>query len=148
MSIEIAKDYAYVLVAATAISLQVIIIGFGVGGARKKHGVKYPDMGNGRYSAKLNDADWEDFNNHMRAHYNYVEGVASITTALLISGLFYPRWSAAWGATYVVGRQLYAIGYRRSGAQGRLLGVGLVDVGLFTLIGTAFYGAINTILAA
>lgn len=34
-------------------------------------------MGNGRSAAKLNDKDWERFNNAMRAHYNYVEGSTS-----------------------------------------------------------------------
>jgi hypothetical protein len=30
----------------------------------------YPDMGNGRYAAKLSDDDWLKFNNYQRAHYN------------------------------------------------------------------------------
>jgi hypothetical protein len=30
----------------------------------------YPDMGSGRYSAKLSDEEWIKFNNYQRAHYN------------------------------------------------------------------------------
>jgi len=38
----------------------------------------YPDMGNGLYASKLDEEDWVTFNNAQRAHYNYLEGVASI----------------------------------------------------------------------
>jgi hypothetical protein len=41
----------------------------------------------------------------------------------LLSGLFYPRFSAAAGAVYSLGRLLYAIGYRAFGAKGMLCAV-------------------------
>lgn len=77
--------------------MQVLYIGGAYGAAaRRKYGIKYPDMGNGRYAQKLTDAQWEDFNNHQRAHYNYVEGVASAITLQLLAGAFYPKASAMW----------------------------------------------------
>jgi hypothetical protein len=42
-----------------------------------------------------------DFNNHQRAHYNYVEGVASAITLQLIAGLFFPQVAAWTGLTYI-----------------------------------------------
>ncbi|KAI9145373.1 hypothetical protein BKA69DRAFT_1051055 [Paraphysoderma sedebokerense] len=36
---------------------------------RKKYGINYPDMGNGRYAAKLTDDQWKEFNNAQRVHY-------------------------------------------------------------------------------
>lgn len=66
------------LLAASSIAFHVIIVGgMYVGAARKKYGIKYPDMGNGRYAKKLTDAQWVDFNNHQRVHQNYVEGVTA-----------------------------------------------------------------------
>ena len=62
-------------------AFQVIIIGgMYVGSARKKFGVKYPDMGDGRYAAKLTDDQWKEFANNQRVHQNYVEGIASAVT--------------------------------------------------------------------
>jgi hypothetical protein len=45
------------------------------------------------------------------------EGVATILTFLLISGLFFPRYTAALGAVYIFGRVLYGIGYRWKGER-------------------------------
>jgi hypothetical protein len=35
--------------------------------------LRYPDMGNGRYSEKLSYKEWFEFNNAIRVHYNYIE---------------------------------------------------------------------------
>ena len=92
-------------------------------------------MGSGLYASKLDEEDWVTFNNAQRAHYNYLEGVASIlalevllTSYLLtwylistfifklLSGLFFPQFSAVVGVAYVIGRALYGIGYRSKGS--------------------------------
>lgn len=75
----------------------------------------YPDMGGGQFSNKLSMDEWMEFANAQRAHYNYVEGVASILVFLLISGLFFPRYTALCGITYIVGRVLYGAGYKAKG---------------------------------
>jgi len=138
-AITISEDYLWVLLAATVIAVQILTIGFAVGSVRKKHHVDYPDMGSGIYAAKLNHAAWIEFNNYQRAHYNYVEGIATVLTLLLIAGVFYPQFSAAVGLVYIIGRQLYARGYQTSGSEGRKLGVGLVDLSLVVLLGTILY---------
>ena len=45
----------------------------------------YPDLGQGRYSDKLSQRDWEDLANAQRAHYNYVEQLGTQVTALVSS---------------------------------------------------------------
>lgn len=67
-AIIVAKDFGYVLLAAGAIALQCYLTGAGVGSARKKYKVDYPDTGCGRYSTKLSDKEWVEFNSVMRAH--------------------------------------------------------------------------------
>lgn len=39
----------------------------------------------------------------------------------------------------MIGRQVYAMGYRAKGARGRLVGVLLLDISLFVLFGAAVY---------
>jgi hypothetical protein len=77
----------------------------------------YPDMGNGRYAAKLSDEDWVTFNNYQRAHYNYIEGIAVIVILTLMAGIWYPRLAVITGIAYIIGRQLYAIGYQTGGGM-------------------------------
>ena len=76
---------------ASAIAFHVVFTGSYAAAARTKYKIEYPDMGSGRYSAKLTDEQWKDFNNAQRAHYNYVEGVASAITLQLLGGIFYPK---------------------------------------------------------
>lgn len=65
--------YAWPMLTAVCMGMECIITGFTVGTVRRKYDIKYPDMGNGRYAAKLTEAQWAEFNNYQRAHYNYVE---------------------------------------------------------------------------
>lgn len=140
--IDVPQAYAEVLLAATLISLELVIIGMVVvGGARKKTGLKYPDCGNGRFSQKLSDTQWESFANAQRAHLNFVEGAVPITVVLLVAGLFQPWLAARLGLTYAVGRALYAAGYASQGQKGRLVGVLVLDVALVWLAGIAILGS-------
>lgn len=68
---------------------------------------------------------------------------AAVLALLLLSGAFYPRFSAATGAIYVVGRYLYARGYRRDGAKGRTLGAIVLDIALVLLLGGAVTGSLS-----
>ncbi len=98
------------MLAASAIHVQYFLAGASIGSQRKKHGIKYPDMGNGRFSAKLkyfnisnfSDKDWEEFNNYQRVHGNYLESLPSVYTFLFMGGYFYPKLQASLGALYVV----------------------------------------------
>ncbi|OMJ12278.1 Microsomal glutathione S-transferase 3 [Smittium culicis] len=130
--ISIGTQYAWNLLAVTAMSFQCSMAGLSVVAARKKFGVEYPDMGSGRFSSKLNEEQWLEFNNVMRVHQNYVEGLPIATITTLVSGLFYPKLSAISGAVYILGRFIYGLGYASRGASGRLVGVFILDAGLVT----------------
>lgn len=110
---------------------------------RRKFNIPYPDMGCGRHSSKLNDHDWEMFNNYIRSHYNYLEQFGSAQVLLLTSGLFYPRFAAAMGGLYIVGRQVYASGYQSKGPGGRLMGTPIFLPALLGMAVTAFYGIVK-----
>jgi glutathione S-transferase len=58
---------------------------------------------------------------------------------LLVAGLSYTRLAFIIGLIYIVGREIYSQGYRRSGSKGRLIGALIIDFALFVLWSMAFY---------
>jgi len=110
------------------------------GSARLPRG-GYPDTGAGRLSALLPYAAYNDLNNAQRVHYNYVEGLPTVITLALVSGLKYPV-PTAWGcAVYAVGREVYAHFYATKGADSRIYGALIFDVALVGLLGGAVAAA-------
>jgi glutathione S-transferase len=89
----------------------------GVMQARKKYGIKYPNL-----YAPPGHKNEEAFNCAQRAHQNTVESQALFLVELVIVGLFYPLFAATCGALYSVGRILYGYGYAKNGPDGRLIG--------------------------
>ena len=85
--------------------------------ARKKYGVKYPNL-----YAPPGHKNEEAFNCAQRAHQNTVEGMAMFLVELVIVGLFYPLFAASCGGLWSVGRILYGYGYAKNGPDGRLIG--------------------------
>ncbi|KAI3655857.1 hypothetical protein MP638_000917 [Amoeboaphelidium occidentale] len=142
-SLSVSPAFGWNILVACGISLHVLVVGFGIGSLRKKYGVKYPDMGTGRFSAKLSDEQWTEFNNYQRAHYNYVEGVTSVVTLQLLGGLFYPKTQAILGALYILGRIAYTYGYRTKGPNGRYAGTLILDLALLGQLGVAVYGGLQ-----
>ena len=94
----------------------------------------YPDMGTGRFSELLPYEAWYKFALNQRVHYNYVEGVASAITLNVIAGCFFPRYAAALGGAYMLGREVFAAGYVTAGAKGRIYGAILLDLALLGLL--------------
>ncbi|OLY80545.1 Microsomal glutathione S-transferase 3 [Smittium mucronatum] len=142
-AITIGTQYTWNLLAVTAMCFQCALAGFSVGGARKKFGVDYPDMGSGRFTAKLTDAQWIEFNNVMRVHQNYVEQLPIVIVATLVSGIFYPTLSALLGGIYITGRYLYGVGYTKSGASGRYPGAPMLNLSMFLNLILCFIGIFN-----
>lgn len=91
-------------------------------------------MGCGRYADKLSFEDWELFNNAQRAHYNFVEGVATYIVLILAAAVYYPVYASILGLAIIAGRFIFAIGYVTSGPKGRLAGALTVDVALLGLL--------------
>jgi len=104
----------------------------------------HPDPGLGRFSDKLPLADWMAINTAQRAAGNYLEQQTAIVTLLLLSGLFYPVFSAATGAAYMVGRYLYSTGIRsKSGTSARGPGFGICMLCHLTLLGCSVFSGIR-----
>eukprot|EP01100_Stratorugosa_tubuloviscum_P006722 TRINITY_DN285_c2_g1_i3.p1 TRINITY_DN285_c2_g1~~TRINITY_DN285_c2_g1_i3.p1 ORF type:complete len:156 (-),score=70.69 TRINITY_DN285_c2_g1_i3:45-512(-) len=149
MSIEltIPKDYGYVLLSSAVMSLQCLLFGFVAGSLRRRGPFKgvmeYPDNGSGRFSTKLNEKDWITFNNYQRVHYNYLEGLTPTVLFNLSCGLIYPRFAAAAAVVYMIGRQLYALGYWRKGEKGRYIGALILDFALLALFGGSITAALK-----
>ncbi|KAJ3128956.1 Microsomal glutathione S-transferase 3 [Nowakowskiella sp. JEL0407] len=143
-SVVVDREYGYVILSAVAIGLQLTMTGMVIGAQRRKHGLKYPDNGSGRYSAKLSDEAWVEFNNYQRAHYNYLEDAPATLTNLLTAGIFMPKTAATLGAIYVIGRSFYSRNYQAKGADSRYNGLGgLLRLSSFALLGVSVYGVIN-----
>ena len=155
MKLTIDEGYAWILFEAILISIHLWFTGMMMGAIRKKVFNKdfyqkkfpqykqlgsvmkpdggYPDDGQGRLADLLDDEQWFMLNNYRRAHYNYLEGIVQILFPLLIAGLAFTRLTFFIGLIYIVGRELYSQGYRRSGSKGRLIGVLIVDLCLLAL---------------
>mmetsp|Transcript_32873 Transcript_32873/g.82566 ORF Transcript_32873/g.82566 Transcript_32873/m.82566 type:complete len:151 (+) Transcript_32873:135-587(+) len=146
--IELSKEYLYVVLTTVLMCIELQVFGVFAGVQRKKYGglVKYPDNGYGRWADKLNEKDWISFANYQRVHYNMLEGITGIVLFTLVAGIFFPFYAAIFGAAYVVGRAIYAVGYWSQGAQGRTVGAIILDVGLVANVGMALYGLITAVL--
>jgi glutathione S-transferase len=58
---------------------------------------------------------------------------------LLIAGIAYTRVAFFLGILYIIGREIYSQGYRRSGAKGRMIGALTLDLALLVLWSMALY---------
>mmetsp|Transcript_13615 Transcript_13615/g.19518 ORF Transcript_13615/g.19518 Transcript_13615/m.19518 type:complete len:171 (+) Transcript_13615:131-643(+) len=100
----------------------------------------HPDNGLGRLSSKLDFISWIKLQNAQRVHLNYLEGLTPAIANLLLAGLFYPITSASLGVLNLVGRQLYASGYRAKGPDGRLYGFLLINIAQVSFTGMGIFG--------
>ena len=117
ISIDVPADYKWVLLALVGVFFANQYLVIGVMQARKKYGVKYPNL-----YAPPGHKNEEAFNCAQRAHQNTVEGMAMFLVELVIVGLFYPLFAASCGGLWSVGRILYGYGYAKNGPDGRLIG--------------------------
>ncbi|KAJ2017378.1 hypothetical protein GGI01_003008 [Coemansia sp. RSA 376] len=112
--------------------------------ARKKYKVAYPDNGGGRFSDKLSDKEWIEFNNIKRVSDNYSESVGMVLTMLLCAGLFQPILAASFGGTFILGKIIYGYGYKAWGPKGRMFGAPISALSFFALTIIAGYNAALT----
>jgi hypothetical protein len=108
-----------------AIVLHCLSFANQVGVARRKHKVAYPNMvaeagksfgmeEDGTTPHVLNEVDAEEFNRYQRIHQNNNENLATFYLLELIAGLSFPVPAAVFGGVWILGRQLYSEGYKRS----------------------------------
>eukprot|EP00386_Alphamonas_edax_P005780 GDKI01018859.1.p2 GENE.GDKI01018859.1~~GDKI01018859.1.p2 ORF type:complete len:183 (+),score=71.38 GDKI01018859.1:110-658(+) len=162
-TLDLPQEFGYVVIVAAIMAFHAVLQGMYVGKARNKcfnneqfktnpkvralsdehkklfgceiNKTGYPDMGSGVYSQHLSYAEWLMFNNAQRAHQNYLEHLTPVLAFLLLSGLVYPRFAAALGVVYIIGREVYGQAYRKHGADKRLIGAIIFDIALLGLFG-------------
>lgn len=117
------------------------------GKARKASGLKYP-ISYATVEQAAKDPAAHKFNCCQRAHSNFTENLTPFLGALLISGLHTPVASAALGASWVVGRLWYAMGYASSGPEGRVPGFIISSLSDLALKGMAMWASVQMALAA
>ncbi len=100
------KEYGYVVLVGSASYVMLYHLGIKVGMARKKYGVEYPAM----YSDSQ-----PMFNCVQRAHQNTLESYPPFLFFLAMSGIRFPKASAACGAVWILSRFSFAHGYYTGG---------------------------------
>jgi glutathione S-transferase len=126
---------AYVDIVTALALIQFIVFGYQVGAARQKYGVKAPAItGN------------EFFERHFRVQQNTLEALIVFLPALYVFCRYFdPRWAAALGALYLIGRAVYAATYVADPAK-RSLGYGLTFLPLVILVAASGIGAVRQLL--
>ncbi|XP_040280402.1 microsomal glutathione S-transferase 3-like [Bufo bufo] len=107
------QHFGYVILTFIYSYVLLMYLGIKVGKARKKYGIKYPQM----YSDKENV-----FNCIQRAHQNTLELYPAWIIFQLIAGLAFPLSASVLGAVWVTSRFSYAHGYYTGDPEKRLKG--------------------------
>ncbi|PWN29255.1 membrane-associated proteins in eicosanoid and glutathione metabolism [Jaminaea rosea] len=121
LHLTLPQGYGYVALGALGTCFLTIFQSLLVSKARKASGVKYPQMYADEKEAKV-DAKKNKFNCCQRAHQNTLETLPLFLLTLLISGLRHPRLAVGLGATWLVGRVLYTVGYASGDPAKRMQG--------------------------
>jgi glutathione S-transferase len=99
-------------------------------------------MGSGLYSQKLSYKQWFEFNAAQRAHYNFLEWIASTLIFIIIAGIYFPIPAAVLGLVIFIARIIYCVGYVIGGPKGRSVGALLND---FAILGLFVLGVISSV---
>jgi len=138
--IEVSADYGYVVLAATSTFVMGIVHGLN-DGKYKMTGVAHPLP----FPTAQQIAESKEhlaYASAQRAHANYLENQPTALAAMMISGLAFPRTTAALGAAWTVSRYFYMTGYcdtSKPKATGRLPGFYVSFLTTLGLIGMAGY---------
>ena len=82
----------------------------------------FPDVGDGRYSEKLEYKAWVEFSNAMRVSQNFVEWLPLAVVFLGLGGLVVPKVAMYTGFINVAARIVYCVMYLKFGSNKRYLG--------------------------
>ncbi|KAF0910223.1 hypothetical protein E2562_001417 [Oryza meyeriana var. granulata] len=116
VSIELTKEYGYVVLALVAYAFLNFWMSMQVGKARRKYKVFYPTM----YAIESENKDAKLFNCVQRGHQNSIEMMPLFFATLLVGGLQHPVIAAALGVFYAVARFFYFKGYSTGNPENRL----------------------------
>ncbi|KAF0700979.1 Aste57867_8425 [Aphanomyces stellatus] len=138
----IQPGHGYVVLVGVFTAFVATWAGFKVGAARKKYGIKYPQM-----YAEKGEKCFIEFNCVQRAHQNVVENLPVYYTLLLSSSIFRPEIAAIAGLTRSLGFVAYVIGYSSGNPEKRMWG-GFGYLGLLASLGLSFEAAYRLITSA
>jgi len=126
---------AYVNIVTILAVLQFIVFGFKVGGARGRFGVQAPaTTGN------------EIFERYFRVQQNTLEQLVAFLPGIYLFSLYWnPLWAAGLGIIYLIGREMYAMGYVKDPAK-RSAGFGVSALPVIVLLVGGLIGAIRAAL--
>ncbi|KAG1660339.1 hypothetical protein FOA52_014392 [Chlamydomonas sp. UWO 241] len=135
MSIALIPAHGYVVATVAASwALHHGVLAVKVMSARKKYGVKYPDL----YATEQNCKDpvaRNLFNCVQRGHQNALENHATFLALLMTAGVRFPVTASIAGVAYLLGRYLYQVNYGSGDPSKRSNGAPIQYGGLFTLLG-------------
>jgi len=128
---QIPNSYGYVVLAVGAMAIPNVVAVVQVIKARKKYGVKYPDL-----YAPDGHKNKKEFDCVQRAHQNTLEVAPSVASCTMMVGLMHPITSAALCGIWSLGRVVYVLGYGTGNPANRRTG-GLIahlgDIPLFVM---------------
>ncbi|KAI9018215.1 microsomal glutathione S-transferase [Hyaloraphidium curvatum] len=104
-------------------------MGFQVGGARRRFGIKYPKL-----YAESSDSNADAFNCYQRGHQNTLETWPTYLTLQVLSAYEYPLISTGAGVVFLLGRISYFRGYATGDPKNRAKG-NFGYLGIFTMLG-------------
>ncbi|MEO6078901.1 MAG: MAPEG family protein [Steroidobacteraceae bacterium] len=126
---------AWVLIVMVLALVQFYGFGIAVGRARMRYGVAAP-------ATTGNPA----FERYFRVQMNTLEQLVAFLPGIWLFAQFIePRWAAALGVVYLVGRQLYFMGYVKD-PKSRSLGYALTVLPIFIMLGGVLYAAAKMLL--
>jgi uncharacterized membrane protein YecN with MAPEG domain len=115
--------------------VQFVVFGLLVGRARMQHQVPAPAM-----------SGHEIFDRYFRVHMNTLETLVGLLPSMWIAAQYWsPRWCAAIGAVYLVGRQVYLKSYVADPKK-RSLGYSLSFLPVAVLLLAALVGIARSLL--
>lgn len=141
MGLEIPSEFGYVILTGVSSAFVIMYKGIQVGIARKKYGIKYPQM-----YATTDDEDGKMFNCIQRAHQNTLENYPQFLFMLTTGGLSHPCLASAAGLIYLAGRIAFAKGYYTGNPENRRWG-SFGYIGLLTLLGCSIHTSMKLLNA-
>ncbi len=134
-------NFGYCALTAIGIGVQGYMDAMHTVKLREELGIAYPD--DGIKSQKLGDTEWHKFSCYKTVHHHAMEYMPFAMTTLFIGGVHYPVISASFGAVYVIGRQVFATGYRTYGPEGRYNGNLILRIGVLGLLVTSITSSLK-----
>lgn len=128
--IEVSSELGLVALVVVAALFVHSYMMLSVGAARRKYGVRLPNL----YALESENKDARVFNCVQRGHQNFLEVAPFFLSLLLTAGLQHPRIATVAGAFFLVARIIYFRDYSTGDPKKRITGVKMASVALLVLV--------------